>query len=118
MIDQQSLTTTRLVSRLELTRDDLARMHRLLSSHFAGVTPEQFHRDIAEKNWALLIERGDDLVGFTTILAYETTFDDAPISVIYSGDTIVAPQAWNTSALPRGWIESVAHLRRRYPRGP
>jgi len=37
--------------------------------------------------------------------------------VIYSGDTIVAREAWNTSALPRGWIQSVVALRRYYPRG-
>jgi hypothetical protein len=58
------------------------------------------------------------LVGFTTLLVYETCVDTtAPVTVVYSGDTIVAPEAWNTSALPRSWIESVASLRRRYPRG-
>jgi hypothetical protein len=111
-------TTTRLLRRADLADDELGQMYELLSSHFDGVTVEGFRNDLAEKNWVMLIERGGRPVGFTTLLAYETSFDDEPLSVIYSGDTIVAPQAWNTSALPRAWIESVALLRNHYPRGP
>jgi hypothetical protein len=110
-------TTTRLIAREDLASAELAAMYALLSAHFEGVTAAQFDSDIAEKNWAILIQRGGELLGFTTLLAYETMIDAEPVSVIYSGDTIVSPAAWNTSALPRGWIESVAHLRRRYPRG-
>src|SRR5579872_3127607 len=111
-------TTARLMPRAELTPGDLAGMFGLLSDHFEGVTREQFNQDTAEKNWILLIERAERLVGFSTILAYETFFEGAPCSVIYSGDTIVAPEAWNASTLPRAWIESVVRLREHYPRGP
>jgi hypothetical protein len=110
-------TTTRLVPRNELTDDDADCMFRLLSSHFEGVTGGHFRNDLSDKNWVILIERGESLVGFTTLRAYETTFEGGPISVIYSGDTIVAPEAWNTQSLPRAWIASVANLRRQYPRG-
>jgi hypothetical protein len=92
-------------------------MHELLCEYFEGVTLAQFRQDLAEKNWVLLIERGKRIVGFTTLLAYETSFEGKPISVVYSGDTLVAPEAWNTSTLPRAWIESVAMLRSHYPRG-
>lgn len=112
-------TTTRLVARADLSPGEVAAMSRLLSDHFEGVTAEQFQRDLDEKNWAMLIERDGRLVGFTTVLAYETRVDGVgPVSVVYSGDTIVAPEAWNTSALPRGWIEAVAALRQHHPRGP
>ena len=57
-------------------------------------------------------------MGFSTILAYETTFAGSPMSVICSGDTIVAPEAWSSQVLPRSWIESVARLRKQYSRGP
>ena len=112
-------TTTRLVARSDLSPQELASMHQLLAAHFEGVTREQFGRDLGEKNWVILLERAGTLVGFTTILAYETTITGhGPVSVIFSGDTIVSPGAWNSSALSRGWIEAVAALRWRYPRGP
>jgi hypothetical protein len=108
----------RLVSRDQLKPDELRKMYCLLCEHFDGVTIEQFHRDIADKNWIVLVERGARLVGFSTILAYETCVNGQTCSVIYSGDTIVASEGWNSSTLPRAWIESVASLRRLYPRGP
>jgi hypothetical protein len=109
--------TARLVSRDQLTQDDLEKMYRLLCDHFDGVTIEQFRRDIAEKNWVILMERSERLVGFSTLLAYETCIDGQPYSVVYSGDTIVALEAWKSSTLARAWIESVARLRKLYPRG-
>lgn len=93
-------------------------MYRLLCEHFDGVSLRQFSRDLSDKNWVVLIQRSGRLVGFSTILAYETCIDGAPFSIVYSGDTIVAPEAWNTSTLPRAWIESVAKLRWLYDRGP
>ena len=108
----------RMLSTELLTPADISGMFGLLWQHFDGVSTEQFQRDLAEKNWVLLIERSDRLVGFSTVLAYETSFAGTPYSIIYSGDTIVAPEAWNSSTLPRTWIESVAKLREIYPRGP
>jgi hypothetical protein len=117
-VPNTATTAARLVSRADLSSDEFAQMYRLLTQHFNGVTQEQFHQDTSEKNWVVLIERAGRIVGFSTILAYETLLNKLPHSVIYSGDTIVAPEAWNTSALPRAWIESVAKLRQFYARGP
>src|SRR6185295_8869042 len=91
----------RLVPRAELSHANKAEMFALLYQHFNGVTPEQFARDLAEKNLALLLRREDRLVGFSTQLAYTTTFEGRPVNVLYSGDTIVSPEAWGTTALPR-----------------
>src|SRR4051812_19822377 len=109
-------TTARLVPRAALAPADLRAMHPLLSHPFDGVSPDQFAADPAAKNWAILLERAGRLVGFSPLLAYETRVDRDPVSVIYSGDTIVAPEAWNGPTLPRAWITAVAALRRHYPR--
>jgi hypothetical protein len=111
-------TTSRLLPRTRLSPDEVAAMRELLATYFEGVTEDQFRQDLSEKNWVLLIERAQRLVGFTTLLAYETLTPEGPVSVIYSGDTIVAPDAWNSSVLPRSWIAAVATIRQHYPRGP
>ena len=105
----------RLVPRAELSVVNKAEMFRLLTQHFDGVTPEQFARDLAEKNLALLLERDESIVGFSTLQAYTTTFEGETINVIYSGDTIVTPGAWGTTALPRAWVAAVEALRARLP---
>ena len=109
--------TVRLVRRNHLTQSELHSMYRLLCDYFEGVTLAQFSQDLAGKNWVILIESAERIVGFSTLLAYETLVDGEICSVIYSGDTIVAKEAWRSSALSRGWIESVAKLRELYPRG-
>jgi hypothetical protein len=106
-----------LVPRSDLTQMQKGEMFQLLSRHFEGVTPAQFARDLAEKNLALLLRRGETLVGFSTLLSYTTTFESETVNVIYSGDTIVAPEAWGTTALPRAWVAGVEILRAAFPPG-
>jgi len=107
----------RLVPRAELTPALKGEMFQLMAQHFDGVTPEQFARDLAEKNLALLLERHETLVGFSTLLAYATMMGKNPVNVIYSGDTIVSPAAWGTTALPRAWVAGVEALRATLPPG-
>ena len=116
-------TSSSITSSLDVARDvsDAGRgaMHALLDRHFAGVTREQFEADLAQKNWVLrLHDDGGALVGFSTMLVYETSLDGAPLSVVCSGDTIVDPRGWGAAALPREWIAAVNRLRASYPRGP
>jgi hypothetical protein len=103
--------------RPELSVERENEMFELLSKHFEGVIRDQFQKDLVEKNWVILLERNGRLVGFSTLLVYETSFNHEPVSVVYSGDTIVSPEAWNSPALSRAWIACVRKLRRSYPRG-
>jgi hypothetical protein len=106
-----------IVQRHELTPTQTGEMFQLLADHFDGVTQPQFSRDIAEKNWVVCIRQDSRLVGFSTLLVYESSFDGEPVSVVYSGDTIVAREAWGSTALARGWITAVNQLRAHYPNG-
>jgi hypothetical protein len=106
-----------IVQRDELTRAQTDEMFQLLAHHFEGVIRAQFDQDLAEKNWVVLIHRDERLVGFSTLLVYESSFEGEPVSVVYSGDTIVAPEAWGSMALSRGWITAVNQVREHYPRG-
>ena len=104
----------------ELSAARRGEMFALLGQHFDGVTREQFERDLAEKNAVLTLRDANTgaLAGFSTMLVYETSVDGDVVSVVCSGDTIVDPSAWSSSALPREWIAAVNRLRERFPRGP
>ncbi len=98
-----------------LTCADRAELFALLDEHFEGVTPEQFAYDLDEKHWVLRIRREGRLVGFTTLQLYDTRHDGDRLNVIYSGDTIVAPEAWGSPVLARGWIALVRSLQATRP---
>jgi hypothetical protein len=110
-------TESLVLPRGELDRLQHDEMFALLAQHFEGVTRTQFENDLAGKSHVILVRREERLVGFSTLLAYETNYAGEPVSLIYSGDTIVAPEAWGTTALPRAWIAAVNELRHGHPRG-
>jgi hypothetical protein len=115
----------RLVSVQNLQPSDRTAMYELLSKHFAGVKPDVFDRDLNQKNWVVLLSadqpttdtKEPELKGFSTFLVYEVEFAGVIASVIYSGDTIMDPSAWSSSALSRTWIAAINLLRQEYPRG-
>jgi hypothetical protein len=117
MIGMQIENSACAMSRAELTARQQIEMYELLCRHFAGVTQTQFEKDLTEKNWVILLRHGERLVGFSTLHVYETIFEGAPVTVVYSGDTIVAPEAWGSPNLARAWIAWVRRLRETYPCG-
>ncbi|HEX6313637.1 MAG TPA: hypothetical protein VFZ73_02215 [Gemmatimonadaceae bacterium] len=90
-----------------LTPGQRDEMFALMDSHFEGMQRDVFNQDLDEKDWALRILRDGALVGFSTLQAYTTQQAGREVSVIYSGDTVVSPQAWSTPVLSRGWIALV-----------
>lgn len=106
-----------------IAREDLSGAQRdelfaLLARYFEGVTRPQFERDLEEKNWVVEVKKDGALVGFSTLLVEERVYRKQPITVVYSGDTIVAPEAWGSPALARSWIAAVNRLREEGPSRP
>src|SRR5689334_15062516 len=97
-----SLISSQVQAPSELSAVERDAMFDLFSRHFEGVHREQFEQDLFGKNVILTLRDRTNgaLTGFSTMLVYETrTRDGSPISVVYSGDTIVDPSAWNSAAL-------------------
>ena len=106
---------TRLVCSEKLPHPERDAMYSLICAHFEGVKREVFEADLNKKNWVILLEdESNTLKGFSTLLMYETEFE-GPLCVVYSGDTIVDPSAWSSSALSRAWISAVKELHFEYP---
>jgi hypothetical protein len=86
--------------RAELTRRDRDAMFALFTTYFATTDRVTFERDLAEKEWVILL-CGDDggIEGFSTLMRVQA--GDA--TVFFSGDTIVARHRWGTFDLPRMW---------------
>ncbi len=107
-----------LLPRDALTSNQRDQMFALLCRHFEGVTREQFELDLAAKNWVVEIRQGGELLGFSTLLVTDAHWDARPITTIYSGDTIVAREAWGSPRLARTWIGAVNFLRTLFPAQP
>ena len=103
--------TGRFVPREALDVGRVNSMFVLLRSHFIGVDRATFERDLLQKNWVILLEdvRGV-LRGFSTLLVYPDFIAGRSLTIVYSGDTIVAREWWGSPALPRTWLRAVRQL--------
>jgi hypothetical protein len=92
------------VARAALTRRDRDAMFALYTTYFATNDRLTFERDLAEKEWVILLYDADGAIGgFSTLMRMRA--GDA--TVFFSGDTIVARHRWGTFDLPRLWAQHV-----------
>ena len=92
------------VRRAELTRRDRDAMFALYTTYFATADRVTFERDLAEKEWVILLcDDGGAIEGFSTLMRLRT----GGATVFFSGDTIVARHRWGSLDLPRLWARHV-----------
>ena len=100
---------SRTIARAELSQADAASMFKVFCQNFEGAAPEIFERDLNNKNWIILLhdKETNTLQGFSTLALYEITINGLPLSVVYSGDTVIRREYWGTPELPSNWIKTV-----------
>ncbi len=104
-----------IVKRRELDKSVQASMYGLFCQQFDGVSFDVFQRDLVQKNWVLLLHDDDNaLCGFSSMDIYDIEVDGKPVSVVYSGDTVVNSETWSDSALSYYWMGAIDYLRRLY----
>ena len=101
----------------ELTQREGMEMCLLLMKHFEGVDEAQFETDLRQKTHVLRIWKKHELVGFSTLKAYSKEVEDQTMNFLYSGDTIMSPECWNSPILARRWIAMVLEIQRSMPEG-
>ena len=106
------MISARSIPRVSLHEAQRKAMYAVFQQNFDGIRREWFDRDLDEKNHVILLERTDGrVIGFSTLLLYDTEYRGEQFNVVYSGDTIVDRDAWGSSALPRAWIRTVLDLK-------
>jgi hypothetical protein len=92
------------IARAALTRRDRDALFALYTSYFATTDRITFERDLAEKEWVILLCDDDGAIaGFSTLMRMRA----GGATVFFSGDTIVARHRRNTLDLPRLWARHV-----------
>lgn len=102
-----------LVRQRELTSTRRESMYALFEDQFPGTPRDAFERDLAEKNWVVLLEdeRTGAPEGFSTLAHYTRSIHGREVQVLYSGDTVVSEAAAGSSSLSKCWIGAVNLLR-------
>jgi hypothetical protein len=99
-----------LLPRAHLRADDVADMYRLFTTHFERVSEQRFRVDLERKDWVIRVRDGKTLLGFTSLQFLRARAAAHDLDVLYSGDTIMKPEARSTTLLARTWIDSVRRI--------
>lgn len=99
----------------ELTGAEREQMYTLLARYFTNVSRLQFDRDLAEKEWVILLTdtSSGQIQGFSTLMRLQTVVEGQPVVAFYSGDTIIEQEYWGEAELPRLWGRHVFSLAER-----
>ena len=85
-----------------LTADAVERMFGLMDKYYGNMRRDNFVCDLACKDGALLVFDADGAIcGFTTYAMFHTEFGSRPLSVLYSGDTVIEERYWGSMATTR-----------------
>lgn len=89
-----------------------AAMFALFARYYADVTAERFASDLVAKQFALVVEHGGTLAGFTTARVFDFEHGGETSRIVFSGDTIVAREHWGQQALARAWLGEMGRIAR------
>jgi hypothetical protein len=97
--------TARILRLDDLSANDVDEMYALMDRHYENVWRDRFEADLAEKDWIIrLTQEGTGrLCGFSTQRLLSLSVGGRPVTVMFSGDTIVGREHWGTTALPIAW---------------
>jgi hypothetical protein len=95
----------RLVNVPDLTMSERDEMCRLMERHYANVQRPVFEADLASKRWVILVSDPADgrLCGFSTQRLIDVAVEGRPVTVLFSGDTIIGREHWGDRALSHAW---------------
>ena len=86
-----------------------ADMWKLMTRYFQQASRALFERDLADKQWVILLRDGEGRVrGFSTLAIMTARRDGRSVHAVYTGDTIADRACWGTLELPKTFLRFVA----------
>jgi hypothetical protein len=98
-----------------LSEAEVGGLFTLFSACYEAVSLEQFTADLSAKDDVLLLRDASGAVqGFSTQVTHRFDIEGRVMRVLFSGDTIIAPQWWGTQELVRAWCQYAGHVKARH----
>lgn len=110
--------TGRLLSLAQISLSQKKEMFSLFQKHYENVTWELYLSDLQKKDYVILLEHYSQICGFSTQQVFRFTLEDQPLRILFSGDTIIAPEYWGEQELVRSWCTFAGQVLAQQPEIP
>jgi hypothetical protein len=103
----------------DLSLGERAAMFGLMADYYQQVRQDDFERDLDEKEWVIVTSEAQrGVLGFTTLTRIHALVNGMPVTALFSGDTVLAPDIWGARGWARVWGRHAAALMRDMPESP
>ena len=112
VVTKQSAVATSIDHPDQLDALERRSMLDLMMVYYDNVREDVFQRDLNAKDWVIRLrcQQTGRLIGFSTQRLLRQTINDQLIRVLFSGDTIVDRNFWNSPKLAQTWGRFVLRL--------
>lgn len=111
-----NIVSSTVVAPKDLTPAHISRLFSLMHAVYGGCTPKKCSRDLRDKDHVLLFfDAAGTIQGFTTAAVFDFLHGDTTVTILFSGDTVIAEAARGSLVLMREWWKLVCTVRARQP---
>ncbi len=90
-------------------------MFKLFEIFYENVSFERFRSDLLQKSRVIImIDKNKSIQGFSTLYDFDLTHEGTKFRILFSGDTIIAPDFWGTSVLTMEFLKNIILLKLKY----
>lgn len=107
----QGLLKADIVMVEDLSENHLERMYSLMAENYDAMSPEKFEKDLKWKDEVIFLRDEESKIwGFST-LAWNPKGWNGEVDIVFSGDTIIAEEAWGSQELVRAFCHRAGEWR-------
>jgi hypothetical protein len=97
----------------------ISEMFKLFEIFYENVSRERFEHDLRAKSRVIImLDPEKRIQGFSTLYDFDFFHHNKNYRILFSGDTIIAPDYWGTSALTMEFLKNMILLKAKYPTRP
>jgi hypothetical protein len=97
----------------------IVEMFKLFEIFYENVSFERFQHDLKAKTRVIImLDKNKCIQGFSTLYDFDFLHHEKNYRILFSGDTIIAPDYWGTSALTMEFLKNMILLKMKYPTRP
>lgn len=102
-----AVLTSELIETPALSPETRDRMYDLMLTCYLGMDRSRFDQDLAGKDEVILLYDEDHILqGFSTQVSVTLDVEGRQVSGIFSGDTVISPEAWGSGELFRRFAQT------------
>lgn len=102
-----------------LYEHQIVEMFKLFEIFYENVSFERFQHDLKAKTRVIImLDKHKRIQGFSTLFDFDFLHHNRNYRILFSGDTIIAPDYWGTSALTMEFLKNMILLKIKYPTRP